>query len=142
MPRFVILFHDCPTDSPSSSHFDLMLESNGVLRTWAIAAPPCSWGATAGLPSSANAALSESVAATQLPDHRLDYLDYEGPVSGDRGKVSRIDAGEFVSREEATDLLVVTLSGERIRGQLKLARVAGESTQWQLTFLPVDEDAP
>ena len=29
--------------------------------------------------------------AEALGDHRLDYLDYEGPVSGDRGLVSRWD---------------------------------------------------
>ena len=52
MARFVLLYHDCPNDHPRPSHYDLMLEANGALRTWAIAALPCSWGATAGLPSS------------------------------------------------------------------------------------------
>ena len=35
-------------------------------------------------------------------DHRLVYLDYEGPVSGDRGRVRRVDAGTFAWRTTAT----------------------------------------
>jgi len=30
----------------------------------------------------------------QLPDHRRDYLDYEGPISGGRGVVRRVETGE------------------------------------------------
>ena len=30
---------------------------------------------------------------TRLPDHRPIYLDYEGPVSGNRGEVKRVEAG-------------------------------------------------
>ena len=33
--------------------------------------------------------------ATRLPDHRLAYLEYEGPVSGNRGVVRRIDSGKY-----------------------------------------------
>jgi len=33
--------------------------------------------------------------AERLPDHRSAYLDYEGPVSGGRGTVRRVAAGEL-----------------------------------------------
>ena len=33
--------------------------------------------------------------AEVLPDHRLAYLDYEGPISGDRGSVTRWDRGTY-----------------------------------------------
>ena len=69
MPRYVILDHDHP-----SRHWDFMLESGGVLRTWRLLAEP-----TAGGP----------IAAEPLGDHRIAYLDYEGPLSGDRGGSSR-----------------------------------------------------
>jgi hypothetical protein len=69
MPRFVILEHDHP-----ELHWDFMLEAGAVLRTWRLAAPP---------------ALGQVVAAAASFDHRLLYLDYEGPVSGGRGTVRR-----------------------------------------------------
>jgi hypothetical protein len=132
------LYLECPSGTPRPSHFDLMLEANGVLRTWAIAGFPSSWGATAvrsgfaaaNLPSS----VSENIVAEQLPDHRLAYLDYEGPLNGDRGHVSRFDAGTLTTVSESADEWIVALSGQRIRGQLQLTRIAADSPRWQLTF--------
>lgn len=77
MPRFVILRHDHP-----HLHWDFMLETGEVLRAWRLEREPL---ADAG-----------PIAATALADHRLMYLDYEGPVSGGRGTVTRWDAGEFL----------------------------------------------
>ena len=78
MPRFVVLLHETPSGYPRGAHLDLMLEHAGALRTWALEKPP--------LPG-------EIVVAERLPDHRLEYLDYEGAVSHDRGVVSRVDSG-------------------------------------------------
>ncbi len=75
MPRFVILAHDWP-----APHFDLMLEAGGVLKSWRLLAVP--------VPGMA-------VPAEATDDHRLEYLDYEGPVSGGRGVVRRVDGGTF-----------------------------------------------
>ena len=80
MPRFVILRHEGRDPEQPSVHWDLMLESGGILRTWALAALP---------------AAGEPITAEQLPDHRLHYLDYEGPLSGNRGSVTRWDHGSF-----------------------------------------------
>jgi hypothetical protein len=84
MPRFVILLHVTPPESERGTHYDLMLEQDGKLLTWAIAEWP-----RAGL----------KLAATRLPDHRPSYLDYEGPISGNRGEVTRVDAGEYASSQ-------------------------------------------
>ncbi|MFO1094461.1 MAG: DNA polymerase ligase N-terminal domain-containing protein [Planctomycetaceae bacterium] len=75
MPRYVILTHDHPFP-----HWDLMLESGGVLRTWRLLNEP---------------ATGRRVPAERLADHRLKYLDYEGPVSGGRGIVARWDYGTY-----------------------------------------------
>src|SRR5687768_14660009 len=80
MPRYVILQHITPPEAERGTHYDLMLEQDGKLVTWAIPEPP-----RAGLRTS----------ATKLSDHRLAYLDYEGPISGDRGEVRRVDVGEY-----------------------------------------------
>lgn len=63
------------------THFDLMLESGESLRTWAVDRWPLNVG--------------ESCAALPLANHRIAYLDYEGPVSGDRGQVTRVEHGTF-----------------------------------------------
>lgn len=39
--------------------------------------------------------------AQTLPDHRLMYLDYEGPISGNRGTVSRLTSGTYNTLPDA-----------------------------------------
>jgi hypothetical protein len=75
--RFVVLYHD-GIDAP---HFDLMLEtsSGSALATWRSPAWP----------------ITESLALEQLANHRREYLDYEGEISGGRGSVRRIAAGTY-----------------------------------------------
>jgi hypothetical protein len=93
--RFVILRHQVN----GGEHFDLMLEPDdgGPLRTFQLAR----WPLAAG----------ETCAAPELPPHRRDYLDYEGPVSGNRGHVTRITAGTW--QAENGDIVLST--GARLR---------------------------
>ncbi len=109
-----------------------MLEADGTLETWALGELPHDWPGIKGV----EVAGLNSVAAAQLADHRLAYLDYEGPVSGDRGTVRRIDAGTYECRQRAPDRFVVDVVGEVIRGEIELQRTAGDASQWQLTFRP------
>jgi hypothetical protein len=112
MPRFVVLRHDCPTGFVRPPHWDFMLEIGGTLRTWALAAEPCA---------------SQAAPAQRLADHRLAYLDYEGPISGDRGSVSRWDRGSYQLVRETADELIVTVIGQRLQGQVELSRIQGAS---------------
>ena len=104
MPRFVVLRHELPPGSQRQSHYDLMLEADGILRTWACEQLP---------------ALGQTISAQRLPDHRLTYLDYEGPVSG-RGEVTRILSGEYEPITETTDELSVRLTAENRRAILSI----------------------
>src|SRR4051794_24914615 len=74
--RYVVLRHDGIPDP----HFDLMIESRvgGPLYTWRCFQNPVSQYVTL---------------AHRIANHRCHYLDYQGPLSGDRGVVSRIAAG-------------------------------------------------
>lgn len=81
MSRFVVLAHNHP-----DPHFDFMLEADGELLTWRLPAWP---------PELSAVQPEVSLSATPLPPHRLAYLEYEGPVSGNRGAVKRVDAGKF-----------------------------------------------
>ena len=112
MPRFVILEHDYP-----DRHWDFMLEAADDLLTWRLSALP---------------APSTIVIAEEIPNHRLMYLDYEGPVSGDRGAVIRSDAGEFDWLENAEDRISVRLRGCLLNGTFRLERVAG--AEWRGEF--------
>jgi hypothetical protein len=112
MPRFVILEHDHPM-----LHWDLMLEAGSVLRTWRLAAPPCS---------------SESITATAVFDHRLLYLDYEGPIAGGRGRVVRWDHGTYSGQEQGHGPIVVHLQGQRVCGVVRLKWFEGDA--WRFEF--------
>jgi hypothetical protein len=118
MPRFVILTHDHP-----HLHCDLMLENEAGLRTFRLSRPPDPQG---------------PVAAVPLGDHRLAYLDYEGPVSGNRGTVARWDRGVYTSVRLEEEYVEVVLAGSRCVGRAKLTR--GPDGGWSLAFTP--EQAP
>src|SRR5215472_14006343 len=114
MPRFVILEHDHP-----ELHWDLMLEAGAVLRTWRLATPPQP---------------AQVVQAAASFDHRLDYLDYEGPISGGRGSVRRWDAGCFTWQTDAPERIVVLLHGARLCGLAELHH--SEDGSWTFAVHP------
>jgi hypothetical protein len=73
--RFVILKH--ATEPP---HFDLMIEHEEGLWTWSLYRDH--------LPETVG-----ELDVERIQDHRKAYLTYEGPVSGDRGRVRRVEEG-------------------------------------------------
>jgi hypothetical protein len=107
MPRFAIVEHDHPT-----THWDLFLEDGPTLRSWRLLARPV---ADRVIPAEPTAA------------HRPAYLDYEGPVSGGRGSVTRFDAGEFVWVADEPGRVIVRLEGRTLAG---LAELWGDDTGW------------
>ena len=111
MPRFVLLYHECSPSLGKPSHWDLMLECDGVLLTWNLPQLPIAWGGDA-----------ETIEATRIADHRVAYLDYEGPVSGDRGTVTRVDGGEYELAQENAMSLRVRLTGSRCRCVVELPK--------------------
>lgn len=119
MPRYVVLRHETPQSDSRPTHWDFMLESGDVLRTWALAEEP-----SVGL----------AIAAESLPDHRMAYLDYEGPISGDRGTVTQWDAGTYELVSEASDVLILTLSGERLSGTTRLSLVSDRDRRWRFEY--------
>ncbi len=100
-----------------------MLEFADSLRTWALRNEPMS---------------ADTIAAKALPDHRLAYLDYEGPVSGERGSVVQYDRGTFDIVDIKEDLLVVWLAGRNLRGRAGIERVTNSTGKhgddWLFSF--------
>jgi hypothetical protein len=130
MPRFVLLLHDCPHDKPRPTHCDLMFETGDLLATWALATLPANWQTLLD-DSQLKFAASNSVDAERLSDHRLAYLDYEGPVSSGRGSVRRLDTGTFVTTNDSNEFVI---AGEFLRGTILLQPPSENSELWRLAF--------
>src|SRR5438270_13660234 len=118
--RFVVLEHKW-----NGMHWDFMIEDDGRLRTWAIDAPPVT---------------GKELPARALHDHRLDYLTYEGPVSGGRGSVRRVDGGAFHGLEWGPHRVRGTLAGGQLVGEVVLycADSASAGSPWKFRLGKVD----
>ncbi len=103
-----------PAGALRATHWDFMVESASALRTWALACEPVA---------------DEAIPAMSLADHRLAYLEYEGPISGDRGNVSRWDQGVCRLLDSEPDQCRIELGGHRLRGLALLVR-ASEPDHW------------
>jgi len=117
MPRFAILRHHPGPNSTRPLHWDVMFEYGDVLRTFVCLGEP-----TAGQP----------LHVDQIDDHRLDYLDHEGPVSRGRGDVRQWDCGDFEVLEESPEHWLLDLRGRRWNGHVRFT--AGVDHRWMITF--------
>jgi DNA ligase D-like protein (predicted 3'-phosphoesterase) len=110
----------------STRHFDLRLEVDGAMRSWAVPKGP---------------SLDPSVKrlAVQVPDHSVDYNAFEG-LTDDGGVViwdrGRYEQGGRVPWPQALERghAVFVLHGHKLRGGFVLQRTqpAGPKAQWLL----------
>jgi DNA ligase D-like protein (predicted 3'-phosphoesterase) len=109
----------------AAHHFDLRLEVEGVMRSWAVPKGPSMDPAVKRL-------------AVQVDDHAIAHNAFEGPTEGggvivwDRG---RYEQGGRVAWPEALERghAVFVLHGEKLRGGFALQRTRpGEKPQWLL----------
>lgn len=104
MPRFAVLEHDWPT-----LHWDLLLEwgPDEDLKTWRLESEPSG---------------RDPIPAVQIQDHRRIYLDYEGPISGNRGQVRCWTRGEY-SRFEFHEGIWLDFQSEKLQGPRTLVQL-------------------
>ncbi|MCK9530176.1 MAG: DNA ligase D [Gammaproteobacteria bacterium] len=125
--RFVIQKH-----AARRLHYDLRLELDGVLKSWAV-------------PKGPSLDPSEKRLAVHVEDHPLDYADFEGVIPAGQygaGTVMVWDTGTWEAVGDAREgyrkgRLHLRLTGARLRGEWVLARMhgaeAGENKQnWLL----------
>lgn len=117
---FVLLRHE----TQEGVHWDLMLDTGSVLTTWRLSADPSAAGPG-----------SPDISVRRLPDHRRDYLDYEGPVSRNRGYVTRADQGTYCIWEEDSRSCILRLSGRRLYGRFRLQSDGPSLESWRMTRL-------
>jgi bifunctional non-homologous end joining protein LigD len=119
-PRFVVQRHDA-----RRLHYDLRLEHDGVLRSWAV---------PKGLPLRRG----ERRLAVQVEDHPLEYAEFEGTIPAGEygaGTVEIWDRGTYELLEEKNDGgLTFRLHGERLAGIWALvpAKLDGDPRNWLL----------
>lgn len=107
MPRFVVHKHTART-----LHYDLRLELDGTLRSWAVPKGPPETSGVKRL-------------AVAVDDHPLDYIDFEGTIPEGQygaGKVEIWDKGTFVLTKETDTTIALGLHGKILEGDYRLIR--------------------
>lgn len=127
--RFALLRHEMPATADRPSHWDFLLETPGKLATWEF---------PVALTRDRTQDSGSSGGARRLADHRLAYLEYEGPISGGRGHVTRVAAGRYSLVHESSGgaELVLALVGDSLVGELRLSRC---DAHWDWSWRPNDE---
>ncbi|HVM40549.1 MAG TPA: DNA polymerase ligase N-terminal domain-containing protein [Acidimicrobiia bacterium] len=124
-PRFVIQEHHA-----TRLHWDLRLEHDGVLWSWAV---------PRGLPWSPD----ENNLAVHTEDHPLEYLEFSGEIpagSYGAGTMTIWDRGTYDLEKLEPEKVVVALHGERVSGRYALFSTDGD--QWMVHRMdpPSDPD--
>lgn len=129
--RYVVHHH-----AASHDHFDLRLELDGVLKSWA-------------LPKGPSLSPGEKRLAIEVADHALDYAGFEGVIPTGRygaGTVMLWDRGRWWATHPPTpDQLDIELRGEKLHGTWTLRRMSGkrnaDGKQWLMIRRYGDDQA-
>ena len=108
-------------------HFDLRLEMDGVLRSWAVPKGPSMDPLNKRL-------------AVAVPDHSISYGSFEGTLpkgSYGAGEVRIWDKGEYETDSDPGEQvgrgkLVFTFYGKKVMGQFALVKMKGQAKNWLL----------
>jgi bifunctional non-homologous end joining protein LigD len=105
-------------------HYDLRLESGGVLKSWAV---------PKGIPETTR----ERRLAVETEDHPYEYASFEGEIPKGQygaGTVKIWDKGHYTPKLWEDDKIEFTLDGERLKGRYVLVRLkkAEDKKDWLL----------
>lgn len=123
--KFVIHKHDADR---AGLHFDLRLEHEGVLESWAIKKHK--------LP-----AKGERLLAMRTEDHPLEYGKFKGTIPEGEygaGKVDIYDSGTYETIKRTKDTIKFKLNGKKEKGSYTLHRTDGKS--WILMVMKDDDN--
>src|SRR5262245_40182042 len=127
--RFVIQRH-----AARRLHYDLRLELDGVLKSWAV-------------PRGPSLDPAEKRLAVHVEDHPLDYASFEGTIPAGEygaGEVLLWDHGHWAPVGDAEEgyrrgKLKFVLDGEKLRGGWTLARMGGRAGEGGKNWLLLKE---
>ncbi|MEO8338068.1 MAG: non-homologous end-joining DNA ligase, partial [bacterium] len=111
----------------SHLHFDLRLEMEGVLRSWAV-------------PKGPSYDMNDKRLAVKVEDHPLEYGDFEGIIpAGNYGAGGIIvwDRGEWIDLEDWREglekgKLLFELRGHKLHGKWTLVKIKKSEREWLL----------
>lgn len=126
--RFVVQRHDA-----SRLHYDLRLELNGVLKSWAV-------------PKGPSLNPEDKRLAIMVEDHPMEYVDFAGEIPKGNygaGLVEIWDSGSYTLSDGQIDQdrifeslkngnLKFQLMGERLNGGFDLVKIKNEENSWLL----------
>src|SRR3989344_5055149 len=107
MSKFVIHKHFA-----SHLHWDLRLEMDGVLKSWAVPKEPPAKKGIKRL-------------AIQVEDHSLNYADFEGIIPEGNygaGKVEIWDSGNYKLLKKSEKEIKINLHGKKLKGEFVLVK--------------------
>ena len=131
LPRFVIQEHHA-----SRLHWDVRLERDGVLVSWAV---------PRGVPPTTG----KNSLAVMTEDHPMQYLDFAGEIPRGQygaGTMTVWDTGTLELEKWRDDEVIATLTGRpdgplgRVRLALIRTEGAGEKSQWLLHRMKTDAE--
>ncbi len=105
---YVIQRHDA-----SHLHFDLRLEMDGVLKSWAVPKEPPTVSGVKRL-------------AVQVEDHPVSYASFEGEIPEGEygaGTVEIWDKGSYTLIDRKENKLIVDISGDKLKDVYVLVRL-------------------
>ena len=117
LPRFVIQEH-----SATRLHWDLRLEHDGVLLSWAV---------PNGIPYDPD----ENRKAVHTEDHPLEYLDFHGEIPKGNygaGTMTIWDRGTYVPEKIQDKKVIVEFHGERVQGRYALFQTGSDPKDWMI----------
>jgi bifunctional non-homologous end joining protein LigD len=119
MPIFVVHEHHS-----RKLHFDLRIEIEGVLKSWAV-------------PKGPSMNPSDKRLAVMVDDHDLGYAGFEGMIPEGMygaGEVLIWDSGtyELKSGDIDSGILEISFKGGKLKGTFVLARMSGKEKEWLL----------
>ena len=115
--RFVIQEHHA-----TNLHYDFRLESEGVLKSWAV-------------PKNLPKIKGPKRLAIQTEDHPVDYINFEGEIPEGNygaGKVKVWDSGNYEIRNQKSELrnvksMKILLKGKKIKGEYAMVKLQGKN---------------
>ncbi len=98
-------------DEPT--HWDLMLATGGVLRTYRLDLPP-------------DELLGRPCTATKIHNHPLRFLRYQGSVNKGLGRVRIVDSGNYTLLEDTPESIRLDFDGQILTGHFRLSHQEGD----------------
>src|SRR3954463_4832239 len=123
LPRFVIQEH-----SATRLHWDLRLEHDGVLLSWAV---------PNGIPHDPK----ENRKAVRTEDHPLEYLEFHGEIPKGNygaGTMTIWDRGTYEPEKFRDNEVIAVFHGERVKGRYALFQTRGDN--WMIHRMDPPED--